>query len=208
MRKTCPPQILLLMLPIAGRAQSILFPAVFHHLEFYYLTGPSYARTQTIGETNVTVYGSMGYSMALGAACQVVRKSNATLWIEFAQHAWANRSAETASVPGSVALKTSIEWAGLRVKVPVTSRISVFAAAGGGFGDFNNPTLSTDNPPVLKTVHVSKGVFGGGGGADFRLMRILSLRLDVRDYVTVRNVSGIPGRNHVLPMFGLVLHWY
>src|SRR5580704_13562607 len=100
MRKTCLPKILLLMLPIAAPAPSILFPAVFHHLEFYYLAGPWYARTQTISASNVTVYGSVGYSMALGAACQVVRKSNATLWIEFAQHVGANPSADTASIPG------------------------------------------------------------------------------------------------------------
>jgi hypothetical protein len=36
---------------------------------------------------------------------------------------------------------------------------------------------------------------------------MLSLRVDARDYVTGRNLSGVRGRNHLLPLFGFAFHF-
>ena len=96
---------------------------------------------------------------------------------------------------------------GVRLMVPVQSRISVFGAIGGGFCSCSNPNLTSDNPPDLKTNNTTHGVFSFGGGVDFRLFQAVSIRLDVRDYVTGRDLSGIPGRNHFLPMMGLAFHF-
>ena len=49
--------------------------------------------------------------------------------------------------------------------------------------------------------------FGIGGGVDFRLSRHFSIRVDARDYLTGRELGGIPGRNHFLPMVGLKSHF-
>jgi hypothetical protein len=88
-----------------------------------------------------------------------------------------------------------------------TFRISLFGALGAGYGGFTTPTLTSDNPPDLKTNDVNHLVIGAGGGLDIRLVRILSLRVDVRDFVTGRDLSGVPGRNHVLPMVGVAFHF-
>jgi len=46
-----------------------------------------------------------------------------------------------------------------------------------------------------------------GGGLDFRLTRLMSLRAEVRDFVTGRGLGGVEGRNHPIFSFGLGIHW-
>ena len=112
-----------------------------------------------------------------------------------------------ATIPGSITQGTLMFVPGVRVMVPLQSRLSVFGAVGGGFGGFSNATLTSDNPPDLKTRDTTHGVLGGGGGLDFRLSRYVSIRVDVRDYVTGRGLGGVPGRNHLLPMMGIAFHF-
>ncbi len=50
------------------------------------------------------------------------------------------------------------------------------------------------------------GVFGFGGGADVRLTRWFSLRMEVRDFVTGKGLGGAGGRHHVLPAIGVAFH--
>lgn len=91
--------------------------------------------------------------------------------------------------------------------VPVSSRLSIYAVSGGGAGSFQslvvtggaNPSVSTDS-----TVH---GVFVFGGGADFRLSKGLSLRVEARDLVTGKELDGATGRHHWLPTLGVAFHF-
>ena len=46
-----------------------------------------------------------------------------------------------------------------------------------------------------------------GGGLDFRLTRLVSLRAEARDFVTGRGLGGVEGRNHPIFSFGLGIHW-
>ena len=191
----------LTLLPIAASAQGI------QNFEIYYLAGPSFAQTQTIGGTNVTVYGSTGYSLTIGVADQIMRKSTVSLWIEFVPVIIASPAAQTATIPGSISLNSVIYAPAARLMVPIHSRISVFGALGGGYGSFSEPSLTSDNPPDLKTSSPGHGVLSLGGGIDFRLSRHFGFRVDVRDYITGRDLSGVPGRNHLLPMLGPMFHW-
>jgi hypothetical protein len=177
------------------------------NMDVFFLAGPSFARTQVIGGTNVTVYGSTGFCETTGYGYQFMRRSAVSLWVELLPFASVNPSAETASIPGSISLNTSLFVPSVRVMVPVQSRISFFGTLGAGLGSFNNPTLTSDNPPDLKTNGVDHLVIGAGGGVDIRLTRMFSLRVDVRDFVTGRDLSGVPGRNHVLPMMGFAFHF-
>jgi hypothetical protein len=177
------------------------------NMDTYFLAGPSFARTQVIGGTNVTLYGSTGHNTTVGYGYQVLRKSAASLWVEFAPLVSISPSAETASIPGAISLTSLIFVPGVRLMVPVQSRISLFGAVGGGLCGCLYATLTSDNPPHLKTNDTTHGVLGVGGGVDFRFSRMFSLRVDVRDYVTGRGLSGIPGRNHFLPMMGLAFHF-
>jgi hypothetical protein len=202
MTKSCARHLLFLtLLPAGAWAQRV------QNMDIFFLAGPSFAKTQTIGGSNVTVYGSTGYSMATGVGYQFSRESAVGLWIEFIPFVSANPAAQTATIPGSISPSLLMIVPSLRVMVPVQSRISVYGAVGAGWGTFNNPTLTSDNPPKLTTNNVTDFVASFGGGVDVRLIPMLSLRFDTRDYVTGRNLSGVPGRNHILPMFGFAFHF-
>jgi len=177
------------------------------NMDVFFLAGPSSARTQVIGGTNVTVYGSSGFSSTTGYGYQFMRRSAVSLWLELLPFASVHPFAETASIPGSISLSSSFLVPSVRVMVPVQSRISFFGTLGAGLGSFNNPSLTSDNPPELKTNGVDHLVIGAGGGVDVRLTRMFSLRVDIRDFVTGRDLSGVPGRNHVLPMMGFAFHF-
>jgi hypothetical protein len=177
------------------------------NMDIYFLGGPSFTRAQTIGGTNVTVYGSTGFSYTVGYGYQIMRKSAVSLWVELLPAVLAAPAAETATIPGSISLTSTMFVPSVRIMAPLQSRISVFGALGGGYGSFSNPTLTSDNPPDLKTRDVGHGVIGIGGGVDVRLSRFFSIRVDVRDYVTGRNLGGVPGRNHILPMMGFAVHF-
>jgi opacity protein-like surface antigen len=95
---------------------------------------------------------------------------------------------------------------GLRLIVPVNSRLSFYALSGGGGGGFSYPVVTGGANPTVSTNETAHFVFVFGGGADVRLSRRWSLRMDVRDLVTGRDLSGA-GRHHVLPSFGVALHF-
>lgn len=204
-KSSLPRLLSLMLLPSCAQGQ---FWTYLQHAEAYYLGGPAFAKTQTIGGTNIAVYGSTGYSTNLGYGYQFLRKSAVSLWAELQPTVGVTPAAETASIPGSISLGSNISLLGVRLMAPLQSRISVFGAADGGYGNFGNPTLTSDNPPDLKARDVTHGVFSLGGGIDIRLCRFVSVRVDARDYVTGRNLGGTPGRNHFVPMLGFVLHYY
>jgi hypothetical protein len=198
------------------RLLRLLLPMIFawgawaqriQNMDIFFLAGPSFAKAQVIGGTNVTVYGSTGYSSTTGYGYQFMRKSAVSLWVEFAPFAGIHPAAETATIPGSVSLTSIIFAPGIRVMAPVQSRISVFGVLGAGWGDFSVPTLTSDNPPDLKSGDTGHFVTDLGGGIDIRLSRLFSFRVDVRDYVTGRDLGGVPGRNHLLPSLGFAVHF-
>jgi len=81
---------------------------------------------------------------------------------------------------------------GIRYHFNLSSRIALYAAAGGGIASRpQRPSVS--------------GAFNLGGGVDYRLSRLWSLRVDARDLVASSKVDG--GRNNPSVMFGLGFHF-
>ena len=196
-----PRMVFLTLLPASVWAQGI------QNMDIFFMAGPSFAKTQVIGGSDVTLYGSTGYATTVGYGYQVMRRSAVSLWVEI-PFLGVNPSAETASIPGSVTLGTNIFlMPGVRVMAPIQSRVSIYGAAGGGICGCTNPTLTADNPPKLSTHDTTHGMFNVGGGVDVRLNRYFSFRVDARDYITGSKLSGAPGRNHVLPTMGFVFHF-
>jgi len=103
-----------------------------------------------------------------------------------------NRSvtSATATVPQSYA--SLYLTPGLRLRFFPSSRLSPWAAIGGGYAlyqqsaKFSNGQNDTDK-------FLNRGVFDYGGGLDFRLFRFIGLRAEVRDFL-----SGNPGLNVAL----------
>jgi hypothetical protein len=170
--------------------------------------GPAWTGSSTIGGTNVALAESSGFSYVTSYGYQVQRISAIGVLLDLT-FATAEPGSQKANVPGSGAVDTS--WnaatAGVRLMVPVNSRLSFYGVLGGGFGGFSAPSASTAGTAAsVSTRDTTHGIFAFGGGADLRLSQWFSLRAEVRDYVSGRELSG-DGRNHLLPTFGVAFHF-
>jgi hypothetical protein len=80
--------------------------------------------------------------------------------------------------------------------------------AGGGIGSFGKDETNISGSGIyIGTNRTEHGVLDAGGGLDFRLTRLLSLRGEGRDFVTGKNLGGVTGRNHPIYEFGLAFHF-
>lgn len=194
-----PRLLLVALLPVEVWAQN--------SMEISILAGPAFTKMQTIAGTGVTLYGATGYVFNIESAFPVTHESRATLWADVPfLFTWP--PAQSATIPGSASLNVSMIVPAARLMVHVRPRVSIFGALGAGYCDCTQPALiSSANGLALHATDTYHGVIGAGGGLDFRMTRHFSLRADVRDYVTGRNLSGIPGRNHLVPLLGVAAHY-
>jgi opacity protein-like surface antigen len=95
---------------------------------------------------------------------------------------------------------------GLRWKFSPLSRVSFYAAVGGGIGVFDrNYTAVAGGQVVTETGSTTTGAFGFGAGVDLRVTRLVSFRGEYRDAMTRGNIDGAV--HHSLFMFGVGLHF-
>ena len=174
--------------------------------DMFFSAGPAWNKSRAIGGTNVTLAGSSGFAYQLDYGYQIARASAASLTIDFS---WvlAAPGAVEANVPGLASTSMNAATLGLRLMVPVHSRLSFYAVSGGGGGWFSSPTVIGGASPSVSSSSTIHGVFAFGGGADVRLSRWFSLRAEVKDLVTGKELSGAAGRHHVLPLFGVAMHF-
>ena len=190
--------LMLMLVPPAAQAQ------LFQNLDMSWLAGPSFARTQAIGNSGVTLFSAPGFAWASDFGYQFHRVGGASLWLDL-PFVSIDGSHQTATIPGAISASAYMIVPGVRLMLPLTSRISAFTEGGVGEGSFSYPAIQTSRNPPLTTNNVNHGVVDFGGGVNIRLSRFFSIRVDVRDFVTGRNLAGEPGRNHVLPMVGIVI---
>ncbi|SPF45302.1 exported hypothetical protein [Candidatus Sulfopaludibacter sp. SbA4] len=201
MIKTLPLGFLLLaLLPGGAWAQLI------QNSDFFFLFGPRSIPSQVVPGTNATVYGATLLGDSVGYGYQVARRSAASLWLEYVP-AFAVHGISTASIPGSVDNSFNAFTLGVRIMIPVQSRISVYGALGGGGGWFHYAVVASDPSPNVTSNSTAHGVFDFGGGVDFRLSRHWSIRGEVRDFVSGAGLSGSTGVHHLLPVAGVALHF-
>jgi len=170
------------------------------------LFGPASVKAQPIPGSNILVPASTGYAAGVGYGYQLVRSSAASLWLDIALPITAPGKIHGASVPGSIDDTTRFFTAGARFMAPLNPRVSIYAVTGGGLGGFHYPLVTGGASPTVKSTLTVHGVFDFGGGVDVRLTRHFSIRGEVRDFVTGSGLSGVEGRNHVVPLMGLVFH--
>jgi len=161
---------------------------------------------QTVPATGVTIYNSWPISCCSEEfGYQVARASAGTLWVEYAH--LERGGSIPASIPSSGNRALETQTLGIRWMVPVLARLSFFGIAGGGDGDFTYPRILAVSPPYLMSHSTTHGVFAWGGGVDVRLSKRVSIRGEVRDLVSGKNLSGSKGVNHVLIMGGVGFHF-
>lgn len=96
---------------------------------------------------------------------------------------------------------------GAKFKFHVQQRVAIYGSAGIGWGSFQEyafgpaGNLSTGG-------HRSTHLVGEfGGGVDFRVTTMLSLRAEARDLVTARDLDGTHSRHRPLYAFGFAMHF-
>jgi len=216
--KATPLWLCLALLPAGVRAQNAL-----DHWESFY-NGPGafaiHVKTETI--ENIPGQQAMLSSSSVaayryGVAFRMTRLSAGSLWIEFP---WTSISPvqTTTLPPNSITRREQMMVPGLRYMVPVERHhwgikrfpiyngISVYAAAGAGLGFFDYPVIAPNPQPSVFLNSTTHGVFDFGGGIEVRILGLEGIRFDVRDMVTGRGLSGVAGRNHLVPTLEWVFH--
>ena len=79
---------------------------------------------------------------------------------------------------------------GIRVKVRPSSRISPYAAVGGGYADYEQSVKQIDGQPNQAPRELARGVFDFGAGVDVQVWRFVALRGEARDFY-----AGAPNYN-------------
>jgi hypothetical protein len=128
------------------------------------------------------------------------------LYIELPLVLGSNPSGVVANSDVSTPGRNTIFFApGLRFKIPVRSRLSLYAALGVGIASFGVGDVPANS--VVIPSRTSSGVVDFGGGLDFRITRLLSLRMEARDFVTRPGLGGYQGRNHPTFQIGVGFHF-
>ena len=178
----------------------------FQNNDMFVSAGPAWSQGHAVAGTSVVLQDSRGYSYQLDYGYQLARMSAASLMIDLS-FIYASPGGQAANVKATGANHLNPLTLGLRFMVPVHPRLSFYAVTGGGYGTFRSPSVSGGDNPTVSSYSSIHGVFAFGGGSDLRLSRLVSLRAEVRDIVSGRELAGAAGRHHVLPFFGFALHF-
>jgi hypothetical protein len=97
---------------------------------------------------------------------------------------------------------------GVRFNVTLHPRTSFYVAGGLGVASFGEDRSLVGNG-IISSSDVWNTSFAAafGGGLDFRLTRLISLRGEVRDFVSRKGIGLTDGRNHPVFGFGIGFHW-
>jgi len=182
--------------------------------DFGLLLGVSWPVSEVVSGSSNTVRGSVGGGGQFNYAFQVLQRS-VDLYVELPLIVSARDTGVVTSTNGtattSVAASTSLQvffTPGVRVKISPESRVSLYAALGGGLLAYGANQISTNGQNVrVSNATTTTGALDFGGGVDFRLTRLLSLRFDLRDFVTRAGLAGVAGRNHAMFGFGVAFHF-
>jgi opacity protein-like surface antigen len=196
----------LLLLVSATLLSSAAWAQRVQNTDIYMLAGPAITSSSTIPGANVTVEATTGYASVTGYGYQIARTRGGSVWIDFSP-AFVLPGLSGSTIGGSVNNNFVSFTLGLRFMVPIHSRIAIFGTVAGGGGSFNYPFIEGGTDPRVSSNSTVHGVFQFGGGVDFRLTKTLSIRGELRDYVTGSGLSGSTGPHHLVPLMGVAFHF-
>jgi hypothetical protein len=174
--------LLLVTIFIAG-------PARGQNQELTFSLGGIPGQTRSFQASSGTAQISADRSFGINYGRRFLDAKVAALYgeIEFVALPNRNVTAATTTVPQSYA--SLYLTPGLRLKFFPSSRLSPWAAIGGGYALYQQSAkLSNGQNDTNK--YLNRGVFDYGGGLDFRVFRFIGLRAEVRDFL-----SGNPDLN-------------
>jgi len=169
------------------------------------ISGPS---SQVVTGTNFRVSASTGASFQINYALQLKEVSAGRLYLELPFLAGGRDSSTVTTLVSSSTVGGIYFTPGVRFNATLHPRTSFYAMGGAGIAAFG-----ADRSIVGKGVVTSSSGWESsfavafGGGLDFRLTRLISLRGEVRDFVSRKGIGLTDGRNHVVFGLGMGFHW-
>lgn len=178
--------------------------------EISFLAGVSNPTSQVVVGSTITISGAAGAALQLAYSYQALSCAAGYLYVEIPA-TFTLRAAGTVIGNGTVSStdnNMTLLTPGVRFKLPIQSRLSLYGVAGGGIGSFGrDETVINKTGVFIGTNRTEHGVFDFGGGLDIRLTRLLSFRGEGRDFITGKGLGGVNGRNHAVYEFGLAFHF-
>lgn len=172
--------------------------------DFSLVAGVRHASVQVGLGVRVKTAASLALQYSFGH--QLKRTKHGEYWIDVPYITTISSRAEVGSSVQTATSSMFVLTPGLRYKVQASDRVALYAVAGGGFGAFRHYNVAAGPEVRVTSSSTAKGALSAGGGLDVRLSRLLSLRFEVRDYVSGRGLSGRDGRNHVFALGGIAFH--
>jgi hypothetical protein len=173
-------------------AATIALPARAQNQELTFSLGGIPGQTRSFQGSAGTAQISADRSFGINYGHRFVGAKIAALYGEIEFAAIPNRpvTAANATVPQNYA--SLYLTPGVRLKFFPGSRLSPWAAIGGGYALYQE-SAQLSNGQSTTNKFLNRGVFDYGGGLDYRLFRFIGLRGEVRDFV-----SGNPNLNNSL----------
>jgi opacity protein-like surface antigen len=169
------------------------------------ISGPTH---QVVTGTQVRVSSSVGASGQINYAMQLKENDAGRLYLELPLLI-GGRAASSVSGFVSSSTQAGIYFTpGVRLNLTLHPRTSFYAVGGAGLASFDE-NLSLVGKGVVTNGSEWKTSFAVafGGGLDFRLTRLISLRGELRDFVSEKGIGLTDGRNHPVFGFGMGFHW-
>lgn len=155
---------------------------------------------------NDVIRGEVSVSFQVNYARQLVEGKGGRLYLEFPALFAAGSDGELSNQVIGRAGGTAFFTPGLRYHYHLASRIGVYAAAGVGIAHKEERFGTVVGNRVLeRDVSKTGGAYNFGGGLDFRLTRLWSLRGEVRSFRTTQ--AATLARRSTIAQFGIALHF-
>ena len=189
---------------------SAAFAQGVQNMDFSFLFGPAItSATATAGPTGpgIVAGAHAAFSFQLNYGYQFAATKVGNLYLEtpatfvFDPNASVDRGTVVAQDRN-----TSYFTPGLRLKIPTGTRLSFYAALGGGVANFHEVDVVVNGQVLAAVNSTLRPALDFGGGLDFRISRWFSLRADVRDFVSAAGFGGSTGHNHTVAVFGFAFH--
>jgi opacity protein-like surface antigen len=163
------------------------------------------AATITPGRTE----GSVSASVQINFAVQLREANAGLLYLELPlMIADTHKGVITESVTSSSSTDTVFFTPGVRWHYTIHPRLALYGSVGGGiavlqanYSFISNSTIGSSSGTTVAAA------FCFGGGIDFRLTRLLSLRAEGRDFITRAGLGGERGHSHAFFTVGVGFHF-
>ena len=175
---------------------------VIENMDISFLFGAAPLKSATL-PGGLSLSSSTGFASHVGYGYKFLRTRAGGWWVDVPM-SFGFDGKPSANLPGPVNTSWYAMTPGLRLMTPLSERLSLLAVGGAGFGAFHYFPVQGSRAGYEGVTH---GVIELGGGADFRLSQHLSLRVEVRDFMTGRGLSGVEGRQRVQFLGGLSAHY-